>query len=513
MSATVPADVRGISEAQLRRWLGLLHRPDRLARPELVELLRAHGRLPANASAVATGRAAADLLVDVIERLRPPDGAGRDQQLPYLVLRTCFVDGAKLFQAAGRIGISERQLSRERSRAIGLLKAELESPAAQADRPYRPEPIPAILEFLERPGLSRTLRETLEAHGLVNVHGPPGSGKTALVAELAAETATRTSVLWYRFRSGVNDSPAALLFELGEYLHSRGRTKLSSYLAESLPKLDATVATRLALVELDGASHLIVLDDFHLVEGDQTIAGLIDEVAARLPELRAIAISRHRDAGPRRSGSFAVPPFTRAETRALLTQLHVDASIQMAETIHEWTGGIPHLIKLAASWLKTASPEEVGDVTASLNGLAEVQAFLLESITELIDPDDRAILEAASVFRDRFADDALAYVASRSRGEVQDASIRLVRLYIATRSRDGDCSFFHTSVRDYVYDRLDPERRATLHRRAAQWYERQGNGGEVAYHRSLSEQSEDEGEGRRAATRASARSPLRGTRP
>ena len=485
MSANAPPHARGSTDAQVRRWLGLLRRPDQLAVPELADLLRAHGRLPGTASAVETGRAAAELLVDAIERLRAPDGANREQKLPYQVLKTCFVDGAKSFQAAGRFGMSERQLSRERSRAIGLLRTELESPFDRTERTYRPDPIPAIHGFLARPALGRALREALEKERLVHVHGPLGVGKTSLVAELAAETAEHGSVLWYRFRPGVNDSPGALVLELGEYLHSRGRRRLATYLDQTLRSLDVGVAARIALKELDGEPHLMAFDDYDVVESDRVIAGLIDEMASRLPKLRVVTIGRRREAGRRAGTPFPVTLFTRAETQELLVQFNVDAGAELAETIHAWTEGIPHLIKLAASWLKTATPEEVGHGTASLANLTEVQEFLLDSTTELIEPDDRTILEAASVFRDRFADDALAYVADRSRGEVQDASVRLVRLYLATRSREGDCSFFHASVRDYVYARLDPERRVALHRRAAHWYERQGMTAEVKHHRRL----------------------------
>jgi hypothetical protein len=67
---------------------------------------------------------------------------------------------------------------------------------------------------------------------------------------------------------------------------------------------------------------------------------------------------------------------------------------------------------------------------------------------------------------------------------VQDVSERLVRSYIATRSRRGVTAFLHASVRDYVYDRLEPERRDRLHLRAAAWYHLMGDEPETTYHRA-----------------------------
>jgi len=114
--------------------------------------------------------------------------------------------------------------------------------------------------------------------------------------------------------------------------------------------------------------------------------------------------------------------------------------------------------------------------------LDDVQEFLLANITDLIDPEDRHVLAAASVFRDRFTDDAVGFVAERSRGQVLDTSRRLVRHYLATRARDGEVAFFHESVREFVQARLNPEQRNRFHERAAQWFERVGDPDEARYH-------------------------------
>src|SRR5579862_8628351 len=109
-----------VSEAAVRVWLGDLREPHRLADPVMTQLLTTRDRVPQSASPLAVGRVASEVLHEAIERLEPPDGVGWKEQLPYLVLRTCFVDGAKLESAADKLGLSVRQLTRERARAIAL---------------------------------------------------------------------------------------------------------------------------------------------------------------------------------------------------------------------------------------------------------------------------------------------------------------------------------------------------------------------------------------------------------
>lgn len=474
-----------VSEERLRRWLGLLRQPDKLATEEIHDLLEAHGLLPENPSPLAIGQAGAQLILEAIERLRPHhDNATREERLPHEVLNRCFIDGAKLFQAAAAMGLSERQLSRERSRAIGLLKAELESfPEVPHARDYLPEPIPTIRGFLDRPAEIRRLKQALLTPGLVIVHGSPGIGKTTVAAEVAAQAAREIPVFWYRFRTGINTSLAAILFELGDHLRSRGSADLSDYLEQSLPHVDSALATRLAIRALGGGPALLAFDDYQLVEEDATIKGLLEEMVDRLKELRILAISQHRYLGLMHGTSVEIGPLARIQTAELLVKLGVTCSEDMVRALHSWTAGNPHMLKLAASWLKSATPEQVAEGVASLRDQAEVQDFLLSQITNLIDPDDRKILKGASIFRSQFSDDALAFVTGRTRGAVLDSSMRLVRSYIATRNRTGDSAFFHNSVRDFVYDRIDPVLRAELHTRASEWFTRAGNTREAGYHR------------------------------
>lgn len=481
-----------VDVALVRRWLALLRRPDRLATAGVVPLLEAHGLLPEPATAAATGKAAAALIVETIESLRP-DGDSREKQLPYLVLRTCFVDGAKLFQAAGRLGMSERQLSRERAWAIELLTAELNG----GQVPAEPQPsrrvaaasmtspaLPRISDYLPRPDVSAEVNRALAGGSLVTVTGAAGVGKTSLVAEVVA--ALDAPVFWFRVRRGVNDSLAALLLDLADYLAARGVTSLREHL-DGAASVDVAVATRHALRALAEADDVLVVDDLHLVPEPSAWTEFLAEIAERSAGVRCLAVTRMLPAARRAPGlRVVVAPLSLAESAALLAPLGLPEDVDVAE-IHAWTSGIPHLLMLAAAWLREVGGTVLAERLSQLQGEAEVREFLLSTVTGLLESDDRSVLEAASLFRSRFTDDALAWVSGRSRGEVSDTSLRLVNAYIATRSRDGDCAFFHASLRDYVYERLAPERAAELHARAATWFSTIGDHGEATHHAARSE--------------------------
>jgi len=469
-----------VSRDDVRRMLEHLRSPHLLATDPAAALL-----CPEHASAPPSvaGEAVARRLVEAIDRLRPAAPSGRYEQLPYLVLKTVFVDGVKMVHATERLLLSRRQLTRECARALDIVHRELVAPgrSASAAAAYNAEPVPTIADFMPRPVALAQLAAVVGHDRLVNVHGPKGVGKTSLVAEFAAAAGRRRPVIWQRFRPGTNNTWLSVSFELAEYLKAGGHPELAEYLHRELGNADASLVSRLLLRDLGDADALFVFDDFDFGADDQRIVALLDEVAARVPSISIVTIGRSRPETSRHL-DFEVPPLSTAETHALLSHLGLRTKPEMAELIRDWTQGVTHLVRLAASWMRTVTVSEVSRGLEEFTQLDEVQSFLIDSVTDLLDQRDRIVLEAASIFRDQFSDGAAAYVAERTLGEVRDTSRRLVRFHVATRGRGGDVAFFHTSVRDFFYQHLDPDKARRLHQRAAEWFTNRGNEAEAAYH-------------------------------
>ena len=115
-----------LTDDQVRAWLSNFHHPERLSDSSMRDLLRAHGR-PSEGSTVAVAREASDLIRDKIEALAPGPDAPRVAWRPFFVIVVSYLHGNTLEVTAARLSLSPRQVSRERTRAVALLRAELES--------------------------------------------------------------------------------------------------------------------------------------------------------------------------------------------------------------------------------------------------------------------------------------------------------------------------------------------------------------------------------------------------
>ena len=116
-----------LTDAHVRHWLLNFYRFEPFTDPVVRDLLRAHGR-PHTGSPLAVSEELRRLIQEKIAGFTPAPGAPPEAWRPYQVLQS-YMHRDKLRVVAWRLHVSERQASRERARAVSLLRAELESPS------------------------------------------------------------------------------------------------------------------------------------------------------------------------------------------------------------------------------------------------------------------------------------------------------------------------------------------------------------------------------------------------
>ncbi|MBB3082724.1 LuxR C-terminal-related transcriptional regulator [Geodermatophilus sabuli] len=247
--------------------------------------------------------------------------------------------------------------------------SELASPAAlrpDARRRGRlTESVPAGRP-LPRPRLLTALSRAVERAPMTLVSGPPGSGKTVLVATWAGRAAASTAVAWVRLgRDDVDVAEfwtAALSSLAGAGLPLPGVPRpvpgepLPGDLVDRLAAALAAAPTPVVLV-LDKADHL----HGELVDG---VHRLLGRSADRLRMVLTASADPLQLLGPsRRSGALAQIrgdqlAFRPPETRELLSRLGTPVSAGAAEELTAATDGSPTALVLAAAELARGVPAE-----------------------------------------------------------------------------------------------------------------------------------------------------------
>jgi hypothetical protein len=118
--------------------------------PELIAVMRGHGYVAGDKTRAEVVADSAEFLREKIESLRAPRGATRAAQLPHAVLILCWVEGWTADHAAARLHVSPRQMSRERSRAIAMLRDALTTFPADVPTVHEPTTWAELTAQLER---------------------------------------------------------------------------------------------------------------------------------------------------------------------------------------------------------------------------------------------------------------------------------------------------------------------------------------------------------------------------
>ena len=181
---------------------------------------------------------------------------------------------------------------------------------------------------------------------------------------------------------------------------------------------------------------------------------------------------------------------------------------ELAHTIYQRTEGNPLFMVNLVDYLAEKTIQKTLGSSATVqptgaNGTDRIDTppstvEMIERNLERLNPDEQALLEAASVAGAEFAAAAVAAALDQPIGEIESCCVRLSRRQQFVQSHgteewpDGTVAatfqFLHSLYRDVLYDRVPPGRRLELHRRIAEcketaWGERAAEiATELAHH-------------------------------
>jgi class 3 adenylate cyclase/tetratricopeptide (TPR) repeat protein len=209
---------------------------------------------------------------------------------------------------------------------------------------------------------------------------------------------------------------------------------------------------------------LLVVEDVHWA--DRPTLDQLAALAATVAACPALLVMTTRIEGDRldhawRSSAAGSPLLTidlgplRPQEATALAGAYLDASAEFARRCMERAAGNPLFLE---QLLRHAEQSSAAGVPGSVQSLVQARMDQLEA-------SDKQALQAASIFGQRFALDALRYLVD----DATYACAPLTRRFLI-RPVDDDFLFAHALIRDAVYDSLLRARRRELHRRAAAWF-------------------------------------------
>lgn len=321
-----------------------------------------------------------------------------------------------------------------------------------------------------RPRLEADLGAALHPGSVCAVVGPPGIGKSHLVARvLQGARVVRVSVA-----EAMNADAATVLARALEGADRPGWEPLQRALAQE--EGSSSEALRAAAAWLAGGAEALLVEDAEALE-DREVARLVQ--AAEASSIRWLMTSR-RSLAAVGATEVQVPALEPPAARELVLTLLPGASPDLADLVVRRGDGNPLQLVQCARLLvengavaveptgcRLARPERIRDVPVSLRD------FVLSRL-RLLPPLERQVVSTGAVLGESVDLDLLAHLVGGGRQVVAGLVDRLVERGLLRpvegHGPDRRAAFAHALVRDAAYGELTVEERVGLHRAAAEWY-------------------------------------------
>jgi serine/threonine-protein kinase PknK len=355
------------------------------------------------------------------------------------------------------------------------------TPPAPAAK-YRP-PTPAAA-LVPRDRLIRALRGD-RSRRLTLIQAPSGFGKSTLAAQWREVLSDEgVDVAWLT----VDEDDDNVVWFLSHLIEAIRRIRptlaedLGQVLAAHVDEAARYVLT--ALLDRIGAGPgdvALVIDDWHRVSNDETLAALAFLLENAGERLRVIVTSRSRSGLP--LGRLrvrdelvvvdaAVLRFDAGESRSLLVdvgQLHLAGA--QVEALATTTDGWVAALQLAALSLRGGA--DAAELIDHLSGRDDdIGEFLAANVLDALDPELLDFLLLTSI-TERICGSLASTLAGVKRGQAVLEQVEARGLFLQRVDADRTWFRYHHLFRDYLRARLERDRAEevdVLHRRASDWF-------------------------------------------
>jgi LuxR family transcriptional regulator, maltose regulon positive regulatory protein len=358
--------------------------------------------------------------------------------------------------------------------------------------------------LVDRPRLREVLARN-EVCPLTLVSAPAGFGKTTLLGDWSEQLSRDgKSVAWVSLDLSDNDPARFLTYLVGalqEIEEGIGEGVLASLRSPQMPPIEALMGV--LVNELAEVAHeiTVILDDYHLIDSDP-IHEAVSFLLEHLPENARLVISSRADP-PLPLARLRVRDqmtevraadlrFTPEEASAFLNDvMGLSLSEGDVAVLEGVTEGWIAALQLAA--LSMRDRQDTSGFVESFSGSnRHVLDFLAEEVLERQPEGVREFLLKTSAL-ERMSASLCDSLTSRNDGQQMLERLEHENLFVIALDDERQWYRYHHLFADVLRSRLQreqPERIRELHRRAAEWYERNGWTSEAIQH-ALAAQDHD----------------------